>query len=295
MSTDSEVAGTWVRSAWREAGALIRANGLNPDGLDGAEEPSASRRYSAADARELLTAYVRRSHQHNRVFLPVDLAEMETASEASPLDLPSGWLTEGFGVLRLPPLETLDGTSTAGRSYAEALDAAVRALGPEAEAWLVDLTGNGGGNMYPMIAGLAALLGPGRHCGFEDREGNQSWVELCEASVVVGGNAMAAVPDPTVVDPRPVAVLIAPATASSGEFVALSLASRCEAVLVGEPSAGYLTGVEAVSLPSGGAVALTGARAVDRHGAVWPEALVPHISCAPPTVDRALPLLGDRR
>lgn len=273
----------WVEGVLAEAEAVVRATGLNSEALDGPrEELPQGGRLTEADARRFLNAAVRRAHPHNRVFLPSDFDSVNDEATRTPDDMPSARLDpSGVGIIRIPGLSALDGTGVAGSAYSTTLDACIRSLDSTAVGWVFDLADNDGGNMHPMVAGLVRLLGLGRLCGFRDRDSNVTWVEANAQSIHIGGNVMASVPNPEPVRTRPTALLVGPITASSGEWTALALASRCHAHLFGQPTAGYLTGVEIKPLPSGAAVAVTGVAAVDHTGRSVPDALTPDTTCDP--------------
>lgn len=280
----------WVEGVLAEAEAVVRATGINSKALDGPrEELPQGGRLTDAEARRFLTAAVRRAHPHNRVFLPSDFDSINDEATRTPDDLPSCRLDpSGVGIIRIPGLSALDGTGVAGSAYSSTLDACVRSLDSAAVGWVFDLVDNDGGNMHPMVAGLVGVLGLGRLCGFRDRDNNVTWVEANAQEIHISGNVMAAVPNPQPVGSRPTAVLVSPITASSGEWTALALASRCHAHLFGQPTAGYLTGVEIKPLPSGAAVAVTGVDAVDHTGRSVPDALTPDVTCDPSDVSEAV-------
>lgn len=74
---------------------------------------------------------------------------------------------------------------------------------------MVDLSGNGGGNMYPMLAGLLPLWPDGPLFGFEDRLGARAWVERRDGAIWFGGApAFTAIPSAPLPPPRRVAVLV---------------------------------------------------------------------------------------
>lgn len=144
--------------------------------------------------------------------------------------------------------------------------------------------------MYPMIAGLAGILGTGQ-CGFRDREGKDTWVELSRWSGYRRRER---------VRPRPGCNSSLQGASGGTDWAGHRQFSGVRgpvpreplgAKLIGEPSAGYLSGVEVKTLSNGGAVAVTGVSAVDADGNEWPEALLPHAPCSPPSVDRAIPLV----
>jgi hypothetical protein len=121
--------------------------------------------------------------------------------------------------------------------------------------WIVDLRENAGGNMYPMLEGLAPLLGPDVLGYFEGRDGKREW----RAEREVHG----ALPP---LDRAPVAVLTGPRTASSGEAVAISFRGRPSTRSFGAPTAGMSTGNTAVPLSDGSIMAVMTSVELDRHG-----------------------------
>jgi C-terminal processing protease CtpA/Prc len=280
----------WLERVLAEAVAVVRETGLNSEALvDPREELPGPGPFTESEARRFLNAAIRRAHHHNRVFLPKDFESINEDATRPPNDLPTGRLDpSGVAVIRVPGLSAVDGTGVAGTAYSTALDSAVRALDASAVGWVFDLADNDGGNMHPMVAGLVGVLGTGRLCGFRDREGTVTWVEASDTDVRIGSNVLAAVPNAQPVRARPTAVVVGPVTASSGEWTALALASRCSGRLFGQPTGGYLTGVEIKPLPSGAAVGVTGVDAVDHTGRHVADALVPHVECDPTDLSEAI-------
>ncbi|MGY4952206.1 S41 family peptidase [Streptomyces nigrescens] len=88
------------------------------------------------------------------------------------------------------------------------------------KGWVVDLRGNAGGSMYPMLTVLAPLLGHGHLGSFVDAAGEVSGRWLLRGGVVyVDDEALSAIPHPYLpAEPEPpVAVLIDGRTMSAGE------------------------------------------------------------------------------
>lgn len=96
-----------------------------------------------------------------------------------------------------------------------------------ARTWVIDLRGNGGGNMWPMMAGLGPLLGEGVAGAFHDSGGESlNWFYRDRAAGYEGAESWSyprvdGVPYRTA-GSLPVAVLIDRGTASSAEAVAIS-------------------------------------------------------------------------
>lgn len=163
--------------------------------------------------------------------------------------------------------------------------------------WVVDLRGNFGGNMYPMLAGLAPLLGEGDAGRFvAPGKADVAWW-IRNGNAGAGDHiAQLAVEQPgdTLADPVTVAVLTGPGTASSGEAIVVSFRAHPHARSFGMPTAGLSTGNTFFPLADGAALALTTVRMADRSGQVygdriWPDEVIPaRMDAEDPTLDAAM-------
>ena len=132
-------------------------------------------------------------------------------------------------------------TGDAPETYAKALhDCLMR--GTNKRAWIVDLRPDTGGNMYPMIGGLAPLLPVGKLYAFA----NGHRVATAQVGIDRGGvtinrqRVFGALDAGSRVGP-PVIVVFGATCASSCEQTANALAARPRTLFIGEPTAGYLT------------------------------------------------------
>ena len=159
-------------------------------------------------------------------------------------------------------------------AFAGTLQTAIRSK-DQAErcGWVVDLRGNGGGNMWPMLLGLAPLLEeadghPPRVGAFTTADSERSWslhdgaVWQEQKKMLDAGAAEYRLRHPG----APVAVLLGPRTASSGEATALAFRGRATTRSFGQPTAGLSTGNRTERLPDGSALLVTGNVMVDRNG-----------------------------
>ncbi|WP_141057430.1 S41 family peptidase [Stenotrophomonas rhizophila] len=138
--------------------------------------------------------------------------------------------------------------------------------------WVVDLRGNTGGNMWPMMLGMGPLLGDAKGADpvgmFLLADKRQPWayregaVWLDGKAVVGSRNAQYTLRHPG----APVAVLFGPRTASSGEASVLAFRGRAASRSFGQPSAGYSTANTPQRLPDGSLLLLTGSVIADRNG-----------------------------
>lgn len=119
------------------------------------------------------------------------------------------------------------------------------------EGWVIDLRFNIGGNVFPMLAALYHLLGD--HLVFLSLNKDSS---VKEVAMLDGGTVydnrkkMAAIISHTKADTLvPVALITGILTASSGELVAVSFTGREHVKIIGESTAGMLTGNSLTQLP----------------------------------------------
>jgi len=191
---------------------------------------------------------------------------------------PSGSIDDrGLALLAVPSFR---GSPQQVSNFAETLGDAIRQLAAkQPRGWIVDVTDNPGGNMLPMLAGLTPLLGVGTVGFFVDHEGtrvawrcdNTGGFWLDDDLLVVGHR--------TNVDDRlghsPVAILIGPRTASSGEAVAVAFRGRDRARTFGQPTRGLTTSNDTFDLADGATIVLTVARFADRHAVVCDGPVLP--------------------
>lgn len=206
--------------------------------------------------------------------------------------LPTARAEGDVGVLHLP---TCAGGRDVLREYVEAGGAAVRTIAG-ARAWVVDLRDNGGGNMWPMLAVVAPLLGgDGVLGGFTDRSGRRTAWSLRRRKVRLGWITQERSRGPRNL-PGPVAVLIGPATASSGEAVAIAFSGATHARSYGAPTRGFATANDTVQLEDGAILAVTRATMADRHGVVHHGQVSPDVLVDPPddALEVALAQLAQR-
>lgn len=138
--------------------------------------------------------------------------------------------------------------------------------------WIVDLRANQGGNMWPMLVGVAPLLATDPRNkevigAFNIGATNQIW-SIQTGQVLLDARAPVELDSPAYVlrhPAPPVAVLLGPATGSSGEMLALAFRGRPATRSFGKPTAGYSTANMPTPLPDGSMLLLTGSVAVDRN------------------------------
>jgi hypothetical protein len=155
-------------------------------------------------------------------------------------------------------------------AYAAAASRAITALQAQGVTnWIVDLRGNGGGTVYPMLVAIASLIGPQRRplAYWEQSGGRKIPVELTARGAEEGGKVQVAVsglklPKP----PARVVVLVDKGCLSSCEVLATMLTSQKNVSLLGQPTGGLNTSNDELTLRPPFRLMLTTAYVLDASG-----------------------------
>jgi C-terminal processing protease CtpA/Prc len=193
-----------------------------------------------------------------------------TASMAPQPDVPSD-----VGYVRVT---AFSGSGTGATAYANTLHSRIRAedTADDVVGWIVDLRGNTGGNMWPMIAGIGPILGEGTVGWFINPDQVETRWEYRGGLSIVAGTTVTAVTSPYTlrnVDPK-VAVLTDGRVASSGEAVAIAFRGRADTRFFGTPTCGLSTANATFEI-DGAQLSLTVASLADRNKTTYGDSLPP--------------------
>ena len=151
---------------------------------------------------------------------------------------------------------------------------------------VIDLRGNTGGNMYPMIAAVHRFLPDDDMLRFRSRKGTQP-ISCDFVMRSVGMERQAPIE-------CPVAILTNEWTASSGEAVLICFRGLEKVRVFGSPTAGYASANMPFPLPDGSQLVLTTGCDVARTGEEFcDDPIVPDITTDTPQED-ALLWLGSK-
>ena len=150
------------------------------------------------------------------------------------------------------------------------------------KGWIVDLRGNTGGNMWPMLTGVGPILGDGVVGSFEAADGKMTWFyqdgKTGTRNPAGPGNGFAdpgGITRPHEPHPLPVAVLVDSSTASSAEAITIAFHGRPDTRFFGTRTAGKSTAVQPFKLDDGAELYLTTAIDADRTGKAYPDGFTP--------------------
>jgi carboxyl-terminal processing protease len=202
-----------------------------------------------------------------------------------------------YGYVRVPTFAPPAGSpDAAARStaLADTLQALVRAVDAQGGAqggaqgpcaWIVDLRHNRGGNMWPMLVGVAPILGDGPYGSFVDANGGVlTWYYEAGAAGTMnaaGARGIAArMSRPPYVLRRPnppVAVLTDSLTASSGEAIAVAFRGRPATRSFGGATTGVPTANAGYRMPDNAFLLIMVSLDADRTGRQYDARIPPDV------------------
>lgn len=226
--------------------------------------------------------------RHSRLLTPAYLTSLDSSGgSAAPgkegsagpgITLPKGERLEGdLGYLWLPGILSFDDAGL--QAYASSNARALEEL-QDCRGFVIDLRQDGGGNMWPMLAGLGPLLGAEVVGSFRYPDGTQDdwwWRD--------GQSGQADIPctrvDPphasTFPDDIPLAILPSRGTGSSGEATLVAFLGRPNVRTFGQATAGLSTGNSTIDLTDGAILLLTTSVYADRTGKLYGQAIEPDV------------------
>jgi hypothetical protein len=194
---------------------------------------------------------------------------------------PAPNLPDNIGYVRV---SSFSGSNNAASiAFAEEIQAQIRARDhQDIEGWIVDLRGNTGGNMWPMLAGIGPVLGEGLAGHFIDPDGVEEPWSYSNGAARLNQNNIVSAPDPyELIHPNPkIAVLLDRAVISSGEAIAIAFKGRANTMHFGTPSCGLSTANTSFSLPDGSSLFLTTAYMADREKNLFGGPVTPDVSAS---------------
>jgi C-terminal processing protease CtpA/Prc len=162
-------------------------------------------------------------------------------------------------------IESFAGANSQG--FAASIQDAIRTRDTASLAgWIVDLRGNGGGNMWPMLAGVGPVLGTGTAGYFAPAGGALEPWGYAAGGAYLNGNVVVSAPGFYELlrrDPR-VAVLTDKRVASSGEAIAVAFRGRPKTRTLGTETCGVPTANSSYTLSDGATLSLTTGLDADR-------------------------------
>jgi hypothetical protein len=274
-----------VQQYLSEALDIIQNNALNRDKVDWPKVRDIAFMYennakTPADTYDSISFVLEKLGDNHSFFVTPDIANQSNNSTVEHYPVPIGRLLENkIGYIAVFEFNAI--IEEEMNKYADNLQSIIMELDKQSVCgWIVDLSENQGGNMYPMIAGLGALIGEGELGSFKDATGHTTDWFYRDGQAGEEDMPYVRVSHPEFLfdpDETPVAVLIGPQTASAGEATAISFRGRPNTRFFGKPSSGLTTGNEVFPLGDGALIVLTVAVELDRTGQEYGGKIAPDV------------------
>lgn len=196
---------------------------------------------------------------------------------------PSGKMLENnIAYIYVPGFLSLN--DTVCQRFAEKIQSIIKELDMQNDikGWIVDLRGNTGGNMYPMIAGIGPLIDNGTLGHFINSKNKVNYHWFYENGKCGSGNeTIINVKDYYIPKNRnlKIAVLIGPQTASSGEMTTVSFIGKSNTKLFGQPTAGLTSANQGYKLSDHSTLYLAASTVSDRNNKKYLQNILPNVIC----------------
>jgi hypothetical protein len=203
----------------------------------------------------------------------------ESMKEQDPPVYPDESVPNNIGYVRVPYCM---GDEIQNAQFISTITSKIRARNQtRPTGWIIDLRGNFGGNMWPMMAGLAPLLAEGIQGYFREPGGRFIPWRLNNGAAAIDTQILAVNNEfrPTASAKR-IAVLIDNRTASSGEAIAVLFKGMANTRFFGSPTYGVSTGCETFILSDGSRLNLATTIFADRNKNTYGGAILPDIYCS---------------
>ena len=237
----------------KKAVRIMDKNGIYAQGAEwekAKQEALSSHPSSLEEAQEIvIQAGKVAGGKHTYLMTTDEVTENDTAA----WEMPTVELLEsGIAVIKLPPFS---GNAEEGISYAKTV---LNAIPDVLQGVIIDLRGNRGGNMYPMIAAVHRFLPDDVILKFSSRTRPMS-INTAFVMQSVGLDKQPHIN-------CPVALLINEWTGSSGEAVLICFRGLSNTRTFGSPTAGYCSCNQIYALPGGSQLVLTIGEDIARTG-----------------------------
>lgn len=191
----------------------------------------------------------------------------------------TGFISGQYAYLSIP---TFGGQATADvKQFAQRLqDSLCKNINGATKGIILDLRLNGGGNVFPMIAGIANVLGEGSYGKGIDAAGNTTEEYAIRNGAISWYDSIPLKIEHTCgnFSTLPVALLLSPVTASAGEDIAIAFTGRPKTILIGENTGGFVTANDGIYLPGPkNGIVLAMGFLQDRNGKAYFDNVVPDI------------------
>lgn len=267
--------------AYMEEGSVNRKS-LNWDALKREVYKKASNALTPKDTYEAIELAISLLNDNHSFFMGSGQVNfLENKSNDHAIDLiqsKSMLINNQIGYLLVPPCYSLSEDSI--KEYALSIQKEIQKLDKnKLNKWIVDLRGNSGGNMWPMVLGLRPLITAQTFGFFSDGSGEYYAWNFKDLSVNIENFEICSLNAPSSyqlnqLTPR-IAVLIDNETGSSGEATTIAFLGGDHTKVFGQKTGGYTSANEKIQLSDGAAIFLATTYSADRLRRIYRDGITP--------------------
>lgn len=187
-------------------------------------------------------------------------------------------INNNIGYIRIPGFKG-DGEKPAIK-FAQVIQDKIKEIDHfEVQYWIIDLSRNTGGYIFPMILGLGPILGSGDLGYLIDADSNLTNWGYSHDGVIFKGDTIMNLPVHYNLKKRikKIAVLISKETASAGEAITVSFKGNENTIFIGNPTRGVSTGNVGMKLSDDAILFITNTKFVDKTMKVYGDSIIPDI------------------
>ncbi|MGO0154356.1 S41 family peptidase [Leuconostoc mesenteroides] len=198
----------------------------------------------------------------------------QITTEAEQYEEPTITNNDGLVTIHEPQFQ---GNTQQANEYANKINDFLFKYKDEIKSVIIDLSNNNGGDMAPMILGIASIIPDGHILSFVSQNGTTEKISLKNGMINAGGTSIDLNHNIKLAK-IPVAVIINKQTASSGELTALALKKVSNVKYFGQNSASFTSVNRSVPLYTGTTMYLTTAGVKDSKNKLYiNDPIVPDI------------------
>ncbi|MBL0234946.1 MAG: hypothetical protein IPQ08_15015 [Chitinophagaceae bacterium] len=216
---------------------------------------------------------------HHHIFLRPE--QFSNSSKIWPLKFPSvEVINKSVGYIKIPPIAN---QYNQWQLWIDSLQNSLGRLeGSTIKGWIIDLRGNYGGDLPPMITSLYPFFGDGIIYTLQDRKNNLETYSFSSGYYAIKKRRKVykAVRYNNQIKTElniPVAILIDIKTASAAEMVAIAFKGRAKTIFLGEPTAGLTISTRGFKLSDNAFFTIANGKFYDLKGNSYENSITPDI------------------
>jgi carboxyl-terminal processing protease len=217
------------------------------------------------------------SDNHSHFLTPEQVKNRTDQNKPLP-NVPVELINNRIAYIKIP---SFNGNHKLADSFAQLIQDKIEELDKnKIDSWVIDLSENTGGNMWPMLLGLGPILGDGVLGYFVSSENKYTEWNYFKGSVFIGKDKIMKLNKPYKLRNhiKKLAVIISHKTASSGEAIAVAFIGAKDVKFFGESTYGVSTGNAGHKLSDGAMIILTECKFADRNKKIYGVPITPDIA-----------------